>query len=162
MRRTSRIALITLVAATVLGGCSGGGEQTATEVPPELQPVAEAGAVVTDFCTAAATNVEAGTKLTEFSTGAPAPRPEDEIAAVVEPVRESNEQLIASAPEMMKADLTQVAEVTELKLAAFQASMGDPAAVNADPVITEKSTAAAEPSARVRQYLRSVCRIDPS
>lgn len=160
MRRTSQTALLALVAATLLSGCGAG--PAPTEVPPELQPVADAAAEVTDFCTAAQANVDAGTRLTEFSTAAPAPRPAEEIAAVVEPVRESNEQLLASAPEMMQADLALVAEVTELKLAAFEASGGDPAAGTTDPVITEKAAAAAEASARVRQYLRAVCRIDPN
>jgi hypothetical protein len=160
--RTSRIALITLVAATVLGGCSGGSAETATEVPPELEGIVEASAAVTDFCTVALANVEAGIRLTEFSTGGTPPRPEEEIRAVLEPMRESNAQLLAAAPEQLQADLGQVAEVTELKLAAFEASGGDPAATSADPAVVEKNAAATEPSARVRQYLRTVCRIDPN
>lgn len=161
MGRTSRTALIALVAATVLGGCGGTGAGE-TEVPPEMEAVAEAGAQVTDFCTAAQANVDAGAKLSEFTTAGTAPRPQEEIEAVLEPLRESNEQMLASAPEMVKPDLEKVAEVTELKLAAFEASAGDPAAANNDPAVVEKTKEAAEPSARIAQYLRAVCRVDPS
>lgn len=161
MGRTSRTALIALVAATVLGGCGGGGAGV-TEVPPEMEEVAEAGAQVTDFCTAAQANVDAGARLTEFSTAGTPPRPQEEIEAVLEPLRESNEQMLASAPEMVKPDLEKVAEVTELKLAAFEASAGDTAAANSDSAVVEKTKEAAEPSARIAQYLRAVCRVDPS
>lgn len=160
MGRTSQITLIALVAATVLSGCGGGGD--GTEVPPELAEVAQAGTAVADFCTAALANVEAGAALTEFSTAGTPPRPQEEIEAVLEPMRESNAQLLAAAPDPVRPDLEQVAEVTELKLAAFEASGGDPAAATADPAVVEKIEAAGPSSARIQQYIRTVCRIDPS
>jgi hypothetical protein len=158
--RTSRIALITLVAATVLGGCSGGSDET--EVPPEMKGVVEAATTVADFCTVALANVEAGKTFTEFATGGTPPRPADEIQTVLQPLRESNAQLLAAAPEQLRGDLEQVSEVTELKLAAFETSGGDPAAAGQDAAVVERMHAVTEPSARVRQYIRTVCRIDPN
>lgn len=165
MGRTSRTSLIALVAATLLGGCGGGdgAAQGETDVPPaQVEAIEEAGQQATDFCAAALANVEAGQALKDFSLAAPAPRPQEEMEAVLGPVRESNAQLLASAPEMAKADMEQVNEVTELRLAAFEASGGDPAAADADPAIAEKLAAVAKPSARITQYIRTTCRIDPS
>lgn len=160
MARTSRVALIALVTATALGGCSGGGDETV--VPAELAGVAQEAAVTADFCTAAQTNVDAGTALTRFAAAAAPPRPMDEIQSVLEPVRTSNAQMLAAAPAVAKADLEQMAELTELKLNAFEASGGDPVAAGQDPTVVEKSAVATEPSARIRQYLRAVCRISPN
>lgn len=160
MGPTTRIALIALVTATALGGCSSAQDQAV--VPAALDEVVETGAQTADFCTAAQANVDAGAALEAFVSAAPPPRTREEVAGVLEPVREANAQMLAAAPEMARADLEQVAELAELKLAAFEASGGDPAAVVADPAIAEKTAAATEPSARIRQYLRGVCRIAPN
>lgn len=158
MGRTSRIALIALVTATALGGCGG----TETDIPPELQDAVKAAETNADFCTAAQANVDAGAALTAFSTAAPPPRPANEIKAVLEPVRESNARMLASAPEVAKADLQLVTDLAELKLAAYEANGGDPVAASQDPAVVEKTATATEPSARIRQYLRAVCRIAPN
>lgn len=161
MGRTPRTALIALVAATVLAGCGGGTEEIPADVPPEVaEQVTEQVQAAADFCAAAQANIDAGAALTEFARAGQPPRPAEEIEAVLEPIRESNEQLVASAPEEAKADVEQIAQVAELRMAAFEASSGDPAAANSDPAYLEAAKAAAEPIARFQQYLRVRCRID--
>jgi hypothetical protein len=157
--RTSRIALIALVTATVLGGCSGGSEPG--EPPPEqLAAAAENVQAAADFCEAARANVEAGQALTDFAAAGTPPRPEEEISAVTGPVRDSNEQMLAAAPEEVRLDAELLAELAELQLAAFEASGGDPAAPGQDPAYVEKAQTATEPAARFQSYLRARCRID--
>lgn len=162
MGRIPRTALIALVAATVLAGCGGGAEETA-EVPPEVaEQATEQVQAAADFCEAAQANIDAGAALTEFANAGEPPRPAEEIEAVLEPVRESNEQLVAAAPEEAKADVEQIAQVAELRMAAYEASAGDPAAANQDPAYVEAAKAAEEPIARFQQFLRARCRIDVS
>lgn len=157
MGRTSHCALAALVAATVVGGCS----SSDAEQLPEAPALAAAAQANTDFCSTVQPNIDAGNALTEFAKGTP-PRSADEMRAVLEPLRASNAAMVAAAPEMMKADMQQTAEATEMKLAAFEASGGDPAAATADPAVIDKLKAAAEPNSRIRQYIRTVCRIAPN
>lgn len=164
MGRTYRFALIVLVATTVLGGCGGaddgGGGDVETEVPAELEGAADEALVVTDFCEAARVNAEAGQALATFAADGTPPRPEAEIAAAVDPVRESNEQMLAAAPEEVRPDAEVLAELAELRMAAFEANGGDPVAANQDPAYLEKVETTAEPGARFQQYLRTRCGID--
>jgi hypothetical protein len=156
--RTSLCALVALVAATVLGGCGG----SDAEQIPEAPALAAAAQANVDFCSTVQPNIDAGNALTEFAAAGTPPRSADELRGVLEPLRASNAAMVAAAPEVMKADMQQTAEATEMKLAAFEASGGDPVAATADPAVAEKLKAAAEPNARIRQYIRTVCRIAPN
>lgn len=169
MGRTSRIALVTLVTATVLAGCGGGGggggEVPEIEgVPPEqVEAVTEQVEAAANFCEAAKANVDAGAAFNEFVRAGEAPRPAEEIEAVVQPLRDSNAQMIETAEdERLRADLELISAAQEVSLAVFESTAGDAAAAASDPAFLQKAEEAETASAEVRQHVRTYCRIAPN
>ncbi|HVL86031.1 MAG TPA: hypothetical protein VM367_17320 [Pseudonocardia sp.] len=162
MGRTSRIALIALVAATVLTGCGG----DAPDVPEiegvpqeQVEEVTEQVEAAANFCEAAESHIQAGAAFNEFARAGEAPRPAEEIQAVLEPLRASTTQMVESAPEEQRADLELIAAAQEASLSVYEATGGDATAALSDPTSVQKAQEAAEADARIRQYLLARCRL---
>lgn len=150
------IPLLTILTAAVLSGCSGGDAQ---DVPPELEQAAEAAGTVVAFCDAARTNLEAGRPFADLVAAGPG-RSEEEIETVLAPLRESNEAMLATAPEEIRPDVEAAAGLAEVKLAAYQASGGDPAKAAEDPAVVAKAQESTEAVTRMQRFMKIRCGID--
>lgn len=168
--RIVRSVLALTFGAVLLAGCSGGGEGGGTvdglpappevEVPEELEPAVDQATAATDFCTAATSNGEAATALDAFLGAGEPPHPEDELADLIEPLRETNAQMAASAPEQAKADAEQLVTLSERRLDILTESGGDVTAITTDEAYQEEAAGAQEAAPRFRTFVRTTCRVD--
>lgn len=155
MSRTFRITLFALVVAAAVSGCG--------EPAPDAE--AEAAAAgraveVTAFCDAARANIEAARPLIDLSKAGGAPRPAEEIEAVVGPLRESNKTMFAAAPPELRPDAESAAQLAEMQLAVFESTGGDVVAAATDPAFVAKATELKPVIARFQGFLRNTCGVD--
>lgn len=76
--------------------------------------------------------------------------PPGELAAAVEAIRRSGNDLTASAPEAMRADVRQTVDTINLQLDVLVKAGGDRAALAADPQVTARVNAPEVNAARQR------------
>ncbi len=157
MGRIFRATLIAAAVAAAATGCGGDAQDTEAEA---LANAAEIAMEYTEFCQAVVANAAANEPLSVFAAQGGAPHPAEAVAAVVEPVRASNEELLAKAPQEVRADAEAMAQVAELRLAAFERSGGDPAAANQDPVYLAKVSEVQPQIDKLQTFFRNSCRVD--
>ena len=154
MGRTFSITLCALVMATAAGGC---GSNPHAE---DLQKAQQAATQVADFCAAARANIAANEPLQALAAEGGAPRPAEEIAVVVDPVRESNAALLQMAPVEVRPDTEAALALADLRLAAFEASRGDAAVALQDPAYVAKARQVQASIDRLQLFFRTTCGID--
>jgi hypothetical protein len=150
----------TLIAAAVAAAASGCGSDLQDAVAEALSNAAEIAMEYTEFCKAVVANAAANEPLSTFAAQGGAPHPAEAVAAVVEPVRASNAELLEKAPQEMRADAEAMAEVAELRLAAFERSGGDPAVANQDPAYLAKVSEVQPRIDKLQTFFRNSCRVD--
>jgi hypothetical protein len=155
--RTFRATLIAVAAAAAATGC--GNDPRAAEAEA-LANAAEIAMEYTEFCKAVAANAAANEPLSAFAAQGGAPHPAEAVAAVVEPVRASNAELLDKAPQEVRADAEAMAEVAELRLAAFERSGGDPAVADQDPAYLAKVGEVQPQIDKLQMFFRNSCRVD--
>lgn len=150
------VAVVFVVTAATVGGCSSDPEQTAVD-----EAVAQA-QQVTAFCDAARANIEAAKPLADLNADGPAPHPADQLAAAIEPLRESNQAMLDAAPAQVRPDAELAHQLAEMQLSIYESSGGDATAVSADAGYVAKVRETDASIKRMQGFLRTVCRIDAS
>lgn len=153
MSRCSLFALaVTVIALT--GGCASSADPSAAAEDAIVAAETEA----KPFCEAAAANIEAAKPLAALNASGPAPHPADAIATAIEPLHESNQTMLDSAPPEVRPDAELAYQLAEMQLALYEASGGDPAAVSTDATYVAKVQEADGALKRMQSYLRDRCR----
>lgn len=154
MGRIIRTTLFALVIATAASGCSSDPDKAAKD------EVVAAGQEVTAFCNAARANIEAAKPLADLNASGPAPHPADQLSAAIEPLHESNQAMLDSAPDRVRPDAELAFQLAEMQLALYEASGGDPAAVSTDAAFVAKVQESDAAMKRMQGFLRTTCLID--
>lgn len=160
MSRTFRITLFALVVAAAVSGCGEPAPDAEAEAEAEAEAAAGRAVEVTAFCDAARANIEAARPLIDLSKAGGAPRPAEEIEAVVGPLRESNKAMFAAAPPELRPDAESAAQLAEMQLAVFESTGGDVVAAATDPAFVAKATELKPVIARFQGFLRNTCGVD--
>jgi hypothetical protein len=155
--RTFRATLIAIAVAAAATGCGSDPKEAEDEA---LANATEIAMEYTEFCKAVEANTAANEPLSAFAAQGGAPHPAEEVAAVVEPVRAANAELLDKAPQEVRADAEAMAEVAELRLAAFERSGGDPAVANHDPAYLAKANEVQPQIDKLQTFFRNSCRVD--
>lgn len=154
MRRTFRTTLAVLATAAAVSGCSSDPNEAV------LDEAAAAAQSVQAFCDAARANVEAAKPVAALNSKGPAPHPAEEITAAVEPLRESNQAMLDTAPDQVRPDAQMAYDLAEMQLGLYESSGGDPAAVTADPAYVAKAQESDAALQRMQSFLRTACGVD--
>jgi hypothetical protein len=155
--RTLRATLVAVVVAAAATGCGSTPEDAEAEA---LADAADIAMEYTEFCKAVVANAAANEPLSTFAAQGGAPHPAEAVSAVVEPVRASNADLLDKAPQEVRADAEAMAEVAELRLAAFERSGGDPAVADQDPAYLAKVGEVQPQIDKLQAFFRTSCRVD--
>lgn len=147
--------LVLLAALLTSGTLTACGGSVADADDPD--PVRAAPAPMTPFCAASVANSEAIRPLNGLVAGGDA-TPE-ELSNTVEAVRRTAADLVAAAPDDIRADVQRTVQVVNVQLDALLASGGDAGAASRDPAVT---AALAQPELakageRYRNYVTRTC-----
>jgi hypothetical protein len=154
--RGTTLGAVAVLGALLLGGC--GGSLADADAPAPARPDRTPPG---DFCGA----VLAGSRATQplaalLTRGGTVPRAELDTAA--EAVRSAYAEVLATAPEELRADVERSVAAVNLQLDALEAAGGDTAAVARDAELRSRLAAPeyTEAADRVRDYVGEHCGMD--
>lgn len=152
MSGVRRSAVLLPLACALLAGC---GDSLATRPGPSRPAPTTEAVAPTPFCEA----VRASREATEPVTGIGAGRRVGDVATVAAEIRRANQQVVALAPQDIRADFDRANELVERQLQLLEANGGDTLALARDPEVARSRSDPAYRAAsqRVTAYVRSTC-----
>lgn len=149
-----RLALVAPVVLVLVSGCGDSLATRSSDYSVRATATTEAPAR-TPFCEAVAASEQASDPLVGLGVGQ---RLED-VSRVVQQVRNANEQVVALAPQEIRADVERTTAFVEQQLRALEANGGDTLAVARDPAVARSRSDPGYTAAnrRVTDYVRRAC-----
>jgi hypothetical protein len=157
LTRATAHAAAALAAGAVVAGCGGSVADADRRDPIRTTPPP-----ATPFCAAAQANLEAIRPLNGLVARGEVPP--DELADTVAAVRSAGAEMVATAPNEIRADVERTVRALDLQLDVLVANGGDAAAMNRDPQLMARlnSPEFAGAGDRVRTYVEQTCTTRPT
>jgi hypothetical protein len=141
-----------LAAAAVVAGCGGSVADADRRDPVSIAPRPH-----TPFCAAAQANLEAIRPLNGLLARGVVPTAE--LADTTAAVRSAGAEMVATAPNEIRADVERTVQALDMQLDVLVANGGDAAAMNRDPELAARLSGPEFAGAgdRVRAYVERTC-----